>query len=398
MQAFTKPSARVRRAWFWSATAAVVTGAVLFTGATRDVEAHKAKTSPFSYNIDIFPILRDKCGRCHAEGGPAPMSLMTYDTNGGAVAWAESIREMLLAGAMPPYYADPAGPAVRNPHSLTPRETDMIITWATGGTPHGDLTKKPPAVTAPQGWSLGAPDLELPMEQPFSLPGDSMQAHHEVTLATKLTEARWVKAVDLKPGTVTMVRRAVIALEHGPVLAVWEPGDETTPAPNGTGFKLPAGARLTVGIDYRKSWQDEQKNVSDRSVVGLYFTDEPMSGRAITSAQIEGPSQPAEDLSPRTVTGTLTQGGRIVGLRPSVDIPYAQMSIDATFPNGRKATLLKLRGVRPEWPRRYWLVDPVEVPANTKIEVSLVPGDPDIGPLLKAAGVPLQVGFDIIPQ
>ena len=95
------------------------------------VDAHKAKTSPFSYNVDIFPLLRDNCGRCHVEGGPAPMSLMTYDKDGGAIAWAESIREMLLAGAMPPWYADPTGPAVRNNHALTPRELDKIITWAT---------------------------------------------------------------------------------------------------------------------------------------------------------------------------------------------------------------------------------------------------------------------------
>ena len=61
---------------------------------------------------------------------------------------------MLLAGAMPPYYADATGPAVRNPHSLTPRELDKVITWATGGTPHGDLNIKLPAVAPRQGWPL----------------------------------------------------------------------------------------------------------------------------------------------------------------------------------------------------------------------------------------------------
>jgi len=51
--------------------------------------AHKPITSPYSYNDDIFPILRDRCGRCHVSGGVAPMSLMTH---AAAVPLGESIR------------------------------------------------------------------------------------------------------------------------------------------------------------------------------------------------------------------------------------------------------------------------------------------------------------------
>jgi len=39
--------------------------------------------------------------------------------------------------------------------------------------------------------------------------------------------------------------------------------------------------------------------------------------------------------------------------------------------------MLRLRGVRAEWPRRYWLSIPIELPAHTTIEVGTVPGDPD---------------------
>ncbi len=120
MKVFARLATRHGRVLTFGMAAVASVGVALLTTATT-VDAHKAKTSPYSYYADIFPLLRDNCGRCHTEGGPAPMSLMTYDKDGGAVAWAESIREMLLAGAMPPYYADPTGPAVRNPHSLTPR-------------------------------------------------------------------------------------------------------------------------------------------------------------------------------------------------------------------------------------------------------------------------------------
>ena len=32
-------------------------------------DAHKPITSPYSYNDDVFPILRERCGRCHVSGG-----------------------------------------------------------------------------------------------------------------------------------------------------------------------------------------------------------------------------------------------------------------------------------------------------------------------------------------
>lgn len=396
MKALAKFGARHARVLTWGVVATAAFGLVLTSSTT--VDAHKAKTSPFSYNVDIFPLLRDNCGRCHVEGGPAPMSLMTYDKDGGAIAWAESIREMLLAGAMPPWYADPTGPAVRNNHSLTPRELDKIITWATGGTPHGDLAIKLPAVTPRKEWAAGKPDAELAMPQPYTVGPSVMQTSNEVTIPTNFTEAKWVKAVDLMPGVPSMVRRAYISVDGGPILSVWEPGDDAVDPPSGAAFKIAAGATLRLKVDYKKSWQDEQKSLSDRSVVGLYFTEEPLSGKSIESVTVDGPKNESDTTGPRTFSGTLKTGGRIVGLRPMLDNPYSSVEITAVAASGRKVPLLKLRNARPEWPRRYWLVDPIELPANTKIEVTMQPGDPDIGPLGKAESFALQIGLDIVPQ
>jgi len=378
-------------------TVAAATAALVLTSTSTTVDAHKAKTSPFTYNVDIFPLLRDNCGRCHVEGGPAPMSLMTYDKDGGAIAWAESIREMLLAGAMPPWYADPTGPAVRNNHALTPRELDKVVTWATGGTPHGDLSMKLPDVKPRKDWAGGKPDAELPMPQPYTVAAGVMQASNEVTIPTTFTDVKWVKAVDLLPGIASMVRRAYISVEGGPILHVWEPGDDAVDPPSGAAFKLPAAAKLHLKIDYKKSWQDEQKALADKSIVGLYFTEEPLSGKSIESVTIDGPKGEG-DAPAKSFSGTLKTGGRIVALRPMLDSPYAMVEVTAVGASGRKVPLLKLHNARPEWPRRYWLVDPIELPANTKIEVTLEPGDPDIGPLGKAEAFALQIGLDVVPQ
>src|SRR5688572_19006155 len=75
--------------------------------ATHVPLAHqKAITSQYTYNEHVFPIARDRCGRCHMDGGAAPMSLLKYQDT---VPWAESILEELLSERMPPWYADPIG-------------------------------------------------------------------------------------------------------------------------------------------------------------------------------------------------------------------------------------------------------------------------------------------------
>src|SRR4029077_4371185 len=135
--------------------------------ATTTIDAHKGITSKYTYNDDVYPILRDKCGRCHAEGGPAPMSLLKYSIDaGGAAAWAESIRENLVSEAMPPWYADPTGPTVKNNRGLTARELDTGVTRAAGGTPQGNLNHKPAALPIHASWTLGKPDVAIPMEEP----------------------------------------------------------------------------------------------------------------------------------------------------------------------------------------------------------------------------------------
>src|SRR5262245_25340241 len=249
-------------------------------------EAHKAITSPYTYNDHIFPILRDRCGRCHFDGGPTPMSLLTYND---ALPWAESMREQLVGERMPAWYADPMGPAVRGGHTVTPRELDMIVTWATGGTPQGDPTKKPVPVPPPPQWStLGKPDLAIAMPEEHTVPPNTMEETAEFALATELKEPKWVKAVDVLPGTPSVVREVTVRLENGPLLAAWVPGYEPTATPSGAAFKLPAGAKLQLQVRYKKHYLDEQNAVKDRSTVGLYFTDEPPSGKEIQTMAIDG--------------------------------------------------------------------------------------------------------------
>lgn len=394
MARLVNPLGRFARRHPW-ALAATGLGLAMVGVLQPSTEAHKAITSKYNYTEHIFPILRDRCARCHYQGGPTPMSLTTYQD---AVPWAESMREQLVGEKMPPWYADPSGPAYKGGHSISTRELDVLVTWAVGGTPNGPVGKQDvPVVPAPRPWRAGKPDHEVKMPKAHELPVGTQEEDVELAIPSGLTEEKWVKAIDILPSDPSLVRDAVVSVENGPLLGLWVPGDDTIAAPNGTGFKVPARATLKLKIHYKKSWQDEQNAKSDQTTIGLYFTDAPLSGKTIEALEVKGPDTNAPGTSP-SFTGTFKTGARILALRPSFDQGYKDATIDAVLPNNRRVTLMKLRAPQPLWYRRYWLAEPLELPAGTKLEVKATPAIVDEFALPVQKRYPLQVTFDYVAQ
>ncbi len=357
----------------------------------RSVQAHKPITSKYTYNEDVFPILRDQCGRCHVAGGAVPMSLLTY---ADARPWAESIREELTSERMPPSYVDPAGPEVKGGHAISAREIDTIVTWATGGTPEGTPDKRPAPAAPRAQWKEGTPDLSLIMEKAHEVSASIPEETADFSLPTNITETKWVRAADLSPGTPSMVRDAMISIEGGPVLAAWVSGEDPMAAPAGTAFRLPAGATIHLQIHYKKPWQEAQAAKSDRSTVGLYFTNAPAAGE-IQTLMIAGS---AGNPSSHTFGGAMAAGGRVVALRPSLDRVYRSLDVHAVAPSGVKVPMLLLRAPRPEWNRRYWLAQPVDLPPGSTIEVTIERPSADSGDGPSPARYPLEIALDYVAR
>jgi hypothetical protein len=354
-------------------------------------------TSKYTYNDDVFPILRDRCSRCHVTGGVAPMSLMTYDE---AFPWAESIRAELVAAHMPPWHADDGFGALKSAHTLSPKELDVLLTWATGGNPRGMLDQKLPAVTLKNDWTRGAPDLALRMPAEFTLAADKMEDTYEFTLATGTAEARWVRAVDLLPGTPSIVRSAIVfvkpdaahdeARASAPaperVLARWLPGQDSEPIDAGAAFRLPAGAELGVRIHYKKTWQFEGKPLADRSTVGVYFAP-AKEARELLMLPIDSPSTPPAAAAGPTIafSRTMTDDVQAVALSPDQVPANITLQVEAVRPDGSRAPMIRLN-TRADWGRRYWFERPMALPRGTKVEVTANFEDPDI--LSAAFGTP----------
>ena len=350
-------------------------------------EAHKAITSKFTYNDDVFPVLRDRCASCHVPGGVAPMSLMTYDD---AFPWAESIRAELVAAHMPPWNAEEGYGELKRAHTLTPKELDVILTWATGGNPRGSLDQTLPTVTLNNDWKLGAPDLPLTLPAEFTLAADKMEDWQEFTLPTGTTEARWVRAVDLRPGTPSIVRSATIVVKNAAapsggstavpehVLALWLPGQDPAPA-DGVAFRLPAGAQLGVRIHYKKTWQFEGKALTDRSTVGVYFSRDGAAGSAseLFAVPLDSPASSGGAGQTIRFSRTLAEDVQALALSPDKVPGNISLQVEAIKPDGTRVPMIRIN-TRADWDRRYWFEKPLALPRGTRVEVTANLQDPDM--------------------
>jgi hypothetical protein len=305
---------------------------------------------------------------------------MTYEA---AFPWAESIRVELIASHMPPANAMRGFGTLKHASLLTATELDTVLTWATGGNPRGSLERQLPKVVLNNTWALGPPDVAIPLPE-LTLPADKMESTREFTVATGTTEARWVRAADLLPGTPSIVRSAVIAIKGGPttelgaehVLRRWLPGQDIESIDrDGSAFKLPPNAVLSVQVHYKKTWQAEGQSPKDKSTIGLYFAPPP-NGHELLVVPIAGPS----DVPPsnRTLTFTHAIEGNVEALALSLDDvpPNITLTASAVLPNGDRVPLIRMH-TRADWIRRYWFERPIPLPAGTRIEVVANFNDPD---------------------
>ena len=328
--------------------------------------AHKPTVTKFTYNEDIFPIFAAKCGSCHRTGGVAPMSLLTYKE---AYPWGVSIKNEVLNLAMPPWFADERYGVFKHGAGLTAKEMNTIVDWCLGGSPEGDTPKGDSAPDV-DGWILGEPDVELTMPSPVVLDEGTSEAIEGVTLETGLASAAYIRAVDFRPGAQNIVCSAIILVDREELpVATWIPGQLPEALPAGRGHALPAGADIKLRVHYKKTWLSEGTAVEDRSVVAIYLQESDTAKPVDTVAVTAGSAYRVE------------RDAELVALLPRVDTAVESVVAELVRPDGSRERILRLYQPDPDWPRKYWLEQPIALPSGSRIEVKVTPSG-DAAPLI----------------
>jgi hypothetical protein len=324
----------------------------LLIGSAFAASAHEPTLSRFSYRDDVRPLFLSHCAGCHRASGVAPMSLLEYQQ---AVPWANAIKLALLDGRMPPFLpSDESGP-FRDARALTAVEIDTLVDWAVGATPEGE-----PLESHEEAQSPPRPEADLVLRGPFDIVLEEGESEKTacVVLPTGLDTPRVVTGLEVFPERASILRRATILVgdscSDGEPLATWLPDRSRVSFPDGLGRELPASSTLALELLYVKGWGAEGKRTTDRSALGLWFSELAVPVRSV---RIESPGT------------SLKQATRLVALYPTSG-DESPLRVEAVAPDGTTRLLLAIDRFDAAWLEKYFFREPLTLPAGSALRAS----------------------------
>ncbi len=365
--------------------AAAFCGALLAFAALTAAEPPNLLTVPaaVSFSKNVAPIFQKRCQTCHRPGETAPMSLLSY---GDARPYADSIKEEVSGRRMPPWHADPKHGKFKNDPTLSQEEVDTIKAWVDGGSVEGDPKNLPPPIKFTDGWRLGTPDAVFTMEEEFHVPAKGEVEYQYFEIPTNFTEDRWISAVEARPGSRAVVHHILVfhldpvegeqrggrkglARFSGNIFNVYlagaVPGGDPAVFPEGTGRRIKAGSTLVFQVHYTPNG----KETTDRSQVGLFFAKTPPKTELVTRAVLNQlfvipPGAPAFEVGSEY---TFRKESTVLSFMPHMHLRGKSFEYVATYPDGTQKTLLSVPRYDFNWQHTYYLEEPLDLPAGTKI-------------------------------
>jgi thiol-disulfide isomerase/thioredoxin len=338
------------------------------------------KDGKVTFARQVSRILQKNCQECHRPGHIGPMALLSYDN---AVAWADTIQEVVTEGRMPPWHADPRYGEFSNDRSMSEAERKTLLEWLEGGMPRGDARDLPPARTFPEGWRIGTPDAIFKLPRSYEVPAKAQGGvpYKFFAVDAGFTEDRWVQRAEARPGAPAVVHHIVVFIQPkgelfnpdgpGNLLCGTAPGDMPLMLPDGFAKKVPAGAKLIFQMHYTPNG----KAYTDRSEVGIIFARKPPAHRVLTKpihnatflTRFDKIPAGAEDYR-IDADHSFGEDCHLLAFMPHMHLRGKDFKYDAIFPNGKRQTLLFVPHYQFGWQSVYRCARPIAVPKGAKVE------------------------------
>jgi len=376
---------------FW----AVVFGfAILCVSPVTSEQAAGPTIAP-TYYRDVLPILQEHCQVCHRTGGIAPIAFETYENTRG---YAPGIQAATQNRSMPPWFAEKGIGKFLNDPSLNDGEIALLAAWAAAGAPAGNPADAPTPNKRSDRWTIPAPDMEIRMVEPVSIPATGDVDYTYEILPTHFKEGRWVQASEILPGLPEHVHHAVVYvrppdspwLRHAPVgkpftaetlsspedkkdamwtdsdvLLVYAPGSTPDNWPRGMAKFIPAGSDLVFQIHYTTNGNAGK----DVTAVGLIFAKEPPEKRVLTLQLTNDhfvipPGAPDYRVEAR---GTLPNDALLLSFFPHMHLRGKQFEYNIVHKDKSVAPLLRVH-YHFHWQMSYRLAEPLELKAGAELQ------------------------------
>jgi hypothetical protein len=392
-------------------------GVLFVTGCGRS-GTPASQNSAVSFSKDVAPILYKHCVSCHHPGGIGPMPLLTYQQ---VQPYSSLIRDRVVNGIMPPWFADAPRGQFSNDPRLSKTQIQTITTWVDRGSPERDPTKPPTQPKWSEGWVNGRPDAVFSMPEAYTVPAHGEGRYVYFKIPTHFKEDKWVETIQVLPGNPRIVHHASLEFQapaHDPTdisngrisrryiykvgmlhfirldapvlndgcssqwggqfpgvrtidedrsggdIAVYLPGRPAEYHPPGYAVRIPAGSVLTLQMHYMPMGMAEQ----DRTRIGFWFAKGPV--KAVKRVEIWNMlfKIPAEDPNVRvTSCYTFPETVHIISYTMHMHYRGKDATIYAVYPDGKQETLLSIPHYTFNWQLEYILAHPKTIPKGTVI-------------------------------
>jgi hypothetical protein len=381
------------------------TSIALGTAAILSVSASAADTGKktVTFTKDVAPIFQAKCEECHRPGTGAPMSLVSYEE---VRPWAKSIKQRVATHNMPPWHIDKTSGIQHfaNDRSLSEDQIATILQWVDDGAPKGDVKDMPAPKQWPdgQGWVLakqfGEPGLVLKSED-YTMPAHGQDTWFKPLTAVNIDEPRWVRAVEIRPGTAKGRK-----IMHHVLARLQQDEAGTTPgvddasvggANSGPGllmewaigknydiYRPNAGKLLLPGshIWWELHLHAVGEEIRDHAELAVYFYPKGETPKYRTRLMLfTGMSQQNRgiDIPPNSIAETvgytqLRSAARLENYQPHMHLRGKAMSMEAITPDGQVQLLSYVDKFNFNWMNNYIYADdaaPV-LPKGTIIKIT----------------------------
>ncbi len=347
-----------------------ITAPGCFIGRVTKVDAKGDVT----YSNQVARLLQRRCIECHRENEIAPFPLDRYEE---VVGWAETIREVVDQGRMPPWFANPAYGHFRNDARLNEEEKQLLFTWLDNGCPEGDRSQLPPRAEFADGWRIPEPNLVLYMDdKPFKVQAEGVVDYQHFVVDPGFTEEKWLQAAEARPGNRSVVHHIVVFIQppgadagiaFGDRLAsVYAPGTPPWEFPEGTAVPVPPGSKFVFQMHYTPNGSVQE----DRSYLGLRFVDEKSvtrKARSYITGNFGINIPPGDDNYEATCRYKFRRDTLLLNLFPHMHLRGKDFRFEAEYPDGRREILLDVPNYDFAWQIRYDLVEPKLMPKGTKL-------------------------------
>jgi cytochrome c5 len=340
----------------------------------------------------VVRLVQARCQNCHHDGGIAPFPLVTYQD-----AYEHRIQMLVQTQSrlMPPWHVADSCARFEGDPSLTEDEIAIFARWVDAGAPEGDPARAPAPIAFRSGWTLGEPDLVLPMSEAYTPDFSSGDVYRCFALPTGLSEDRWVDGVEVEPGVASMVHHVLLFIDTadassaldaadpapgwtcfggpgftpGGALGGWVPGNAPAPLPEGIGILLPARSKVVMQVHYSAR---SGVLAPDLTKVGLHYARGAVTKRLYTLPLLNTTFTIPAGASAYEVTATvpfLPLDVSLYAITPHMHLLGRTMEVSATLPDGSQRCLVSVPDWDFHWQATYRYAAPIDLPFGTRVDL-----------------------------